>query len=100
MNHTVTVWKAALVIIAATAFTQLSAQSPAPKPTFEVASIRPVDPSVAGFHIQTAPGGRYMATGVTAKFLIMQEQLGLKLESEKGPVEMFLIEGVERPSAN
>lgn len=33
-------------------------------------------------------------------FAALQEQLGLKLESEKGPVEMFVIERVERPSAN
>jgi uncharacterized protein (TIGR03435 family) len=33
-------------------------------------------------------------------FAALQEQLGLKLESEKGPVEMFVIEHLERPSAN
>jgi bla regulator protein BlaR1 len=33
-------------------------------------------------------------------FAALQEQLGLKLESEKGPVELFVIERVERPSAN
>jgi bla regulator protein blaR1 len=33
-------------------------------------------------------------------FAALQEQLGLKLESQKGPVEMFTIEGVERPSEN
>jgi uncharacterized protein (TIGR03435 family) len=30
----------------------------------------------------------------------LQEQLGLKLESQKGPVEMFIIDHVERPSEN
>jgi bla regulator protein blaR1 len=33
-------------------------------------------------------------------FTALEEQLGLKLESQKGPVEMFMIERVERPSAN
>ena len=33
-------------------------------------------------------------------FAALQEQLGLKIESQKGPVEMFVIERIERPSAN
>ncbi len=33
-------------------------------------------------------------------FAALQEQLGLKLESQKGPVEIFAIERVERPSEN
>jgi len=33
-------------------------------------------------------------------FTAIQEQLGLKLESGTGPVEMFIIDQVERPSAN
>jgi uncharacterized protein (TIGR03435 family) len=33
-------------------------------------------------------------------FTALQEQLGLKLESGKGPVEMFAIERVEKPSPN
>jgi bla regulator protein blaR1 len=33
-------------------------------------------------------------------FTALEEQLGLKLESQKGPVEIFTIEHVERPSAN
>ena len=41
-------------------------------PKFEVASIKPADPNVRGFRIQTDPGGRYIATGVTVKFLIAQ----------------------------
>jgi uncharacterized protein (TIGR03435 family) len=33
-------------------------------------------------------------------FSAMQEQLGLKLESAKGPVEVLLIDHVEKPDAN
>jgi bla regulator protein blaR1 len=33
-------------------------------------------------------------------FAALQEQLGLKLESQKGPVEIFTIERIERPSEN
>ena len=32
-----------------------------------------------------------------ALFAALQEQLGLKLEPRKGPVEMFVIEYAERP---
>jgi bla regulator protein blaR1 len=33
-------------------------------------------------------------------FTAIQEQLGLKLESSRGPVETLIIEGVEKPGAN
>jgi bla regulator protein blaR1 len=33
-------------------------------------------------------------------FTALEEQLGLRLESQKGPVEIFVIERIERPSPN
>jgi uncharacterized protein (TIGR03435 family) len=33
-------------------------------------------------------------------FAALREQLGLKLESRKAPVEVYVIDHVERPAAN
>ena len=38
--------------------------------------------------------------GTPDLFTAMQKQLGLKLESTKGPVQIVVIDHVERPSAN
>ena len=39
-------------------------------------------------------------TGGASLFTAIQEQLGLKLESAKGPVEIIVIDKIERPSGN
>ncbi len=36
----------------------------------------------------------------TSIFTALEEQMGLKLDSQRGPVEVIAIDGVERPSAN
>jgi uncharacterized protein (TIGR03435 family) len=33
-------------------------------------------------------------------FVALKEQLGLKLEPQKGPLEYYLIDHVEKPEAN
>jgi uncharacterized protein (TIGR03435 family) len=46
------------------------------------------------------PGGRAELAPGPSMMAALQEQLGLKLESTKGPVEVLVIDHVERPSGN
>jgi uncharacterized protein (TIGR03435 family) len=50
------------------------------------------------------PGGKDMPPPADPNgpsiFTAIQEQLGLKLNSQKGPVEMLTIDSVEKPSEN
>ncbi len=60
-----------------------------------------MDDALAG--IPNPPGPEVSAPADSAKptfFTAIQEQLGLKLEPSKGPVDVFVIDHVERPTEN
>jgi uncharacterized protein (TIGR03435 family) len=63
--------------------------------TFDVNLHWSIDPA------QAMPGASADPNSTSASiFAGIQEQLGLKLESSKGPVEVLVIDHVERPSSN
>lgn len=49
-------------------------------------------------HYAAAPGQASDPTGYPNIFTALRDQLGLKLESAKGPVEVIVIDRIERPS--
>src|SRR5262249_5668539 len=54
-------------------------------------------------HLQSMPPDGPPAAGISDSpsiFTALQEQLGLKLESQRGSVEFLVIDSVQRPSEN
>ena len=47
-----------------------------------------------------APNAPSRESSIPSIFTALQEQLGLKLEPTKGPVDMIIIDHIERPSEN
>ena len=48
-----------------------------------------------------APGGQPVETSLgPSLFTALQQQLGLRLEATKGPVDMLIIDHVDKPSEN
>ena len=51
-------------------------------------------------NVQSVAAGAGPSRDGTSIFTALQEQLGLKLESQRAPIEFLIIDKVERPTAN
>src|SRR5689334_4666575 len=106
MLRSVTVVLAAfLIAVAPTAYAQ------SPRPRFEVASVksdsscttRPRTPqamSPGRLNLGTAPPVAPAKENDLSIVTALEEQLGLKLESAKGPVDVLVVDSVSKPMEN
>ena len=62
------------------------------------------DPAIAQQSVGGRGGGAPSPPGIDANlpeiFTALQEQLGLKLDSARGPVDMLVVDHAERPTSN
>ena len=57
-------------------------------------------PGLYDFELDFAPGLEAGGDNSTSLFTALQEQLGLKLESQNGPVEVIVVQQIRRPTEN
>ena len=79
----------------------LSAQTPR---SFDVASVKPGDPDDRNAFIQLQQGGRLVVRNIPLQQIILWayqlrwSDVGLRLESTRGAVEVSVIDRIERPT--
>ena len=61
---------------------------------------RPIPGVGFGGGLRTPPGAEPPPADAVSIFTALEEQLGLKLEAQTGPVEVLVIDHVERPTPN